>query len=537
MIRSALSSRARRRSGITLTEILIAILILAVGLASLATLFPLGLLRLRDAANYSRSAYLAQSATADLSSRSLLLSSSFSTATPWYGANLVSLFYNPFIQDTPTYGVGVDWATNGAGPGAYAGTGGSGLPNSLTVQTANNSPTMTVNGVVLPVFPTINGPGLPFAYDPLWRYQTVNQGFTQANGTKLPNGAAIPPGGYYPFDVEAGLPGGIAWEARFGSGLHFIRSPDADGGVPSAHGLQRISNFNRPYSTNGLGAVIPVMPASLAVPSTFVSSEDVVWQEPTNQNYLIAGNIVSGTNSTPVVGSAPSPVLPDLNIATVPTPQQVNDFHYSWMFTGQLTNSSNEACFDGNIVIFNNRPFGIATVTAPDRTTWYQVDGETVVEAIFGHGGNIQTANGFNSGYATGADRTVLLRWNATLPDPVVKAGDWIADVTYERSQSVVISRWWKGTAINQPFGIPNPTNNLEWDNLPAQRCYWYQIQKASPAVSDPYIAGQRSMVVYVNQSLQARTSLTAVGVPAHINAALIAPSVVNVIPQTIFVR
>ena len=128
MIRSALSSRARRRSGITLTEILIAILILAVGLASLATLFPLGLLRLRDAANYSRSAYLAQSAAADLSSRSLLLSNSFGTGTPWYGggaAPLASLFYNPFIQDTPSYGA--DWATDGAGPGAYAGAGGSGV--------------------------------------------------------------------------------------------------------------------------------------------------------------------------------------------------------------------------------------------------------------------------------------------------------------------------------------------------------------------------------------------------------------------------
>jgi type II secretory pathway pseudopilin PulG len=523
MIRSALSSRARRRSGITLTEILIAILILAVGLASLATLFPLGLLRLRDAANYSRSAYLAQSAAADLSSRSLLLSNSFGISTPWYTGT--SLFYNPFIQDTPSYGA--DWAIDGAGPGAYAGSGGSGIPNSLTVQSANGNPTLPATSGGGQLYPTINGAGLPFAYDPLWRYQTINPGATQANG---PAASGFAAGGYYPFDVEASTPSGIAWEARFGSGLHFIRSPDADGGVPSAHGLQRITNFNRPS----------LMPASVFVPSIFVSGEDVVWQEPTNQNYQIAGNAISG-NNTPAVGAAPSPVIPDLNITTAPTPQQVNDFHYSWMFTGQLTNSSNEACFDGNIVIFNNRPFGISTVTAPDGTTWYQVDGETVVEAIFGHGGNIQTAAGFSSGYATGADRTVLLRWNATLPDPVVKAGDWIADVTYERSQSIVISRWWPaqpgGTAIDQPSGIPNPTNNLEWDNLPAQRCYWYQIQKASPAVSDPYVAGQRSMVVYVNQSLQARTSLTAAGVPAHTNAALIAPSVVNVIPQTIFVR
>ena len=44
-------------------------------------------------------------------------------------------------------------------------------------------------------------------------------------------------------------------------------------------------------------------------------------------------------------------------------------------------------------------------------------------------------------------------------------------------------------------------------------------------------------MVVYVNQDLQARTVLTAAGTPQHQNAALIAPNVVNVIPQTIFVR
>ncbi len=45
---------ARARSGITLTEILISILIMGVGLISLATLFPLGLLRLREATRNSR---------------------------------------------------------------------------------------------------------------------------------------------------------------------------------------------------------------------------------------------------------------------------------------------------------------------------------------------------------------------------------------------------------------------------------------------------------------------------------------------------
>ena len=46
MIRHAIGPR--RRAGITLTEILISIMILGIGMVSLATLFPIGLLRLRE---------------------------------------------------------------------------------------------------------------------------------------------------------------------------------------------------------------------------------------------------------------------------------------------------------------------------------------------------------------------------------------------------------------------------------------------------------------------------------------------------------
>ena len=60
-----------QRRGITLTEILIAIMILGVGLVSLATLFPIGLLRLRDATRYSRTKYLVDSAAADGTARAL----------------------------------------------------------------------------------------------------------------------------------------------------------------------------------------------------------------------------------------------------------------------------------------------------------------------------------------------------------------------------------------------------------------------------------------------------------------------------------
>ena len=67
--------------------------------------------------------------------------------------------------------------------------------------------------------------------------------------------------------------------------------------------------------------------------------------------------------------STPSPVLPDLSL---PSSQNVRmpaiDWHYSWMFTGYQVSSSGGATFEGNIVIFENRPFGITAVPNPPST-------------------------------------------------------------------------------------------------------------------------------------------------------------------------
>src|SRR5262249_17444799 len=117
--------------------------------------------------------------------------------------------YDPFTQDTPFHGG--DWH----------------VPN------PNPPPAFIFQGVH-----ASGGPGLPFAYDPLWRYQTINPLHPQANGP-----APQPPGGYY-------LDPNGSFEARFGSGIGFIR-PDPSGldpnnHLPSAHGLQRLTNFNRP---------------------------------------------------------------------------------------------------------------------------------------------------------------------------------------------------------------------------------------------------------------------------------------------------
>src|SRR3954453_12967963 len=107
MYRHADPGRGPGRSGITLTEILISIMIMGVGLVSLATLFPLGMLRLREAARLSRSGYLAQSASSDLETRNLLGKQSFLTTLtgPWYSVPtfVTPLPYDPWIQDTPGY--------------------------------------------------------------------------------------------------------------------------------------------------------------------------------------------------------------------------------------------------------------------------------------------------------------------------------------------------------------------------------------------------------------------------------------------------
>ncbi len=499
-------------------------MILGIGLVSLATLFPIGILRLRDATRYTRSATLLQTAAADSITRGMLdygtfvyadsLNAALDPNNPPYWYVTAPGRYNPMVQDTPSYG------------GAWGVVDGNGVVTQHLGVNAN--PFIDLTGPAS----TASFPGLPFAYDPLWRYQTLS-----TNGNYGPQGYYI----------------GDRYEARFGYGLMTIPT-DSDGNPPSAHGLQRITNFNRAFVPSGNGE-IPVMPASLFLPNVFVSQEDVVWQDPQSNTYTMNG-VTSANGGIPVTG--PSPVVPDLS---PPTGYPVGgtpslDWRYSWMFTGQLTSAGNQSpitgnpmgtgstCFDGNIVIFENRPFGIG----PSPVTYtpagnfanqnYMVSGETVVEGVFGYSTTVVSPNG-GAGYGSAAERAVLLRWPDTLADPVVRPGDWIADVTYERQAGVAISRFYSFPQVNSNFpvgGLPNPANRYEWDNTPAQRCYWYQVMKVG-TVGPDVMGGFRSVVVLVNQNLMSRTVLNANGTPVYRNAALIAPNVVNVIPQTIFLR
>lgn len=473
--------------GITLTEILISIMILAIGLVSLATLFPIGLLRLREAQRSSRTAILSESSAADLLGRGILSAHTFidPTISPWYSAvdGDVPRSYDPWIQDTPA--AFDDWSTGGAYRG-YGGLGSKG-PNQLTINT----------------FAPIDGPGLPVAYDPLWWYQQGTQPY-KANGA----------------------------EARFGDAT-------ALGVSPGGNGLPRLTNF---WVYNKDGTAHSAYAAN-AILSAFISPEDVLWQDAKNTGYFDFLNPTLAAASLGLV-SAPSPVVPDLTTAALTRVEAItaagntpgvpaeyaaptNDWRYTWMFTGQRSSAFNDKVYNGDLVIFENRPFGFETlVNQNSGTSITQVAGERVVQAIFGYGKNFRAVGtrvdgGAEVYEAVGADNSVLLLWPRGLPDPEIRPGGWIADVTYERNQA----------AANSNFLINSYTKA---GSPPAQRCYWYQVRRASPAADSAEFGGYRYTLIQTTQKLHAKALFKDDGSLVHGNAALVSPHVIGVVPKTL---
>ncbi len=495
-------------SGITLTEILISIMILAIGLVSLATLFPIGLLRLREAQRSSRSAILSESTVADVLGRGLLDKTTFidPTISPWYANPNVPYSYDPWIQDTPTaFG---DW-TGGNDitvTGAYRGYGGLGA-KADGVTTFNQVQANGAQWLAAGYSPLQPGQGLPVAYDPLWWYQQGTQPYA-SNGD----------------------------EARFGDGTVL-------GLTTGAHGLQRLTNIPA-FIFDGAGNLVLVPYRANEILSAFVSPEDILWQDAKNTSYIDFFNPTLALASTGLVTS-PSPVVPDLSTAALAQIAAVeasggtagvpaayaamtNDWRYTWMFVGQRADAFNDKVFTGNVVIFENRPFGFETLVNQNTgDTITQVAGERVLQAIFGYGTNVIGAGtmvdgGTAVGYAVGSDNSVLLLWPAGFPDPEIRPGGWIADVTYERNESVGRSLF----QINSNGSAGSP---------PAQRCYWYQTRRASPPAPADALgyAGMRYTLIQTTQKLQAKTLLQADGTPYHNNVALVSPHIIGVVPKT----
>ena len=182
------------------------------------------------------------------------------------------------------------------------------------------------------------------------------------------------------------------------------------------------------------------------------------------------------------------------------------------MLTAQQNNTSNGAAFDGNIVVFENRPF-CARPGHGGRAAVYQAAGETVVEAVFGAGSNVGTTR---AGRATAPAPTgpCCCAGTPAQPDPVVKVGDWIADVTYERNQNLVILPVL--LQYNAPDRRAEPAEQRRMGQPAGAALLLVPGAEGDPGPARPGARGQhyRSMTVYVNRPLDAKTLLDGNGNP-----------------------
>lgn len=489
----------RCRRGITLTEILISILIMGIGLVSLASLFPVGMERLRQGQRNNRSALLRPAAAADIDAKRLLARSYFDSM-PWYGyfpqpGNSANIGYDPWLQDLPLPTGAVSNGYLVANGGAYRGKG---------VTYKLGSPPSDITEAPR------SGEGLPVCYDPLWwaivNAQTGITPPTSSTNYRLETRFGRSPSA----TVVAGTPGML---------------PAGDGGAASAHGLQRLTN------AYPLGAAV--------VYQTFASPDDMVLQDDGEITSLPFTDANANETHTPWVKG--SPILPTIDVVTDTTSgtvkrvDQTFDYSFSWLFTGRRVSGLEDTNFLGDIVVFHNRPFAL-----DDSPAGLVPAGERVVEAVFGYGGTPRVASltGYvptpvAMGYSPNT-RTVLLRWDASNPDPDLRIGSWIADVTYEQFSGSREDRFTAALFAAVPSAA---------EFYPAQRCHWYRIvrkgaveDEAPGSTAAPATSGYRRMVVTVESSVKSKTlvwgpSATSPGAPVFTNVALISPYVVNVFP------
>jgi type II secretory pathway pseudopilin PulG len=487
------------RRGITLTEILISILIMGIGLISLATLFPIGLMRLREAQRASRSTLLAETAAGDVATQNLLLPQQFYFSGLYSGSSVAPpeyLFYDPFVQDYPLPTVSGAMAPFALTPNAvYRGTG---MDNS-----ARSHPNYIPQG-------NIAGPGLPVAFDPLW---WASQNVT---ATVIPKTYGAP--------GPSSDPGTGLQNFRFASGIGFLRNDPnpTNSPNPSAYGLQRLTSLPFFDATGSTASPNAQFLTSLSrAGASFSSHDDPVLQTDANSNEQGGANDAGNAFGTGIG----SPILPYLD----KTGSLVYDWTYTWMFTGQRSDVSDTTVYDGNIVVFHNRPFGIDQIPASNGSgTVAQPSGERVVEAVFSYGPPT-IAPGNTVGYSPN-ERIVLLRWPNTEPDPEIRVGGWIADVTYELNYAEDQVRF---AAVALFTGT----------SYQGQRCYWYRVaRKTAPeaetaSTQPPAAANYRRMTLTLESPVRAQTLLDPTGAPVHVNAALVSPYVVNVFPKVFYTK
>lgn len=238
------------RRGVTMTEVLIAIMILGIGMTSLMTLFPIGLMKLREARRNNRASLLAENVASDLKARDLLNRYSF-VAT--YSATGLSggMLFDAWSKD---YMALAD-SRNAA--------------NIVEVQPAT--------GLGLPVV---------CCYDPLFFSNLAFQGSPA-------------------FTSPAQI---VRPEFRFGRAFGNDMRTDPDGGSPSAQGLPRVTNIWPALAAPDprTGALQPGIGNINTVASIFVSQDDSVFPEFENQanTKVIDPNLTRQTPILPLIDNA-----------------------------------------------------------------------------------------------------------------------------------------------------------------------------------------------------------------------------------------
>ena len=214
----------------------------------------------------------------------------------------------------------------------------------------------------------------------------------------------------------------------------------------------------------------------------------------------------------------------DNNNNPIPT----NDWHYSWMFTGQQNNASSGSSFrrqyrDLREPPVRNHQHGRHR---PQSTTG---GASRPTRSMARRWSRRSSATAPISRRRPAAQRRLRRQRRSHRPVALVREPDRprgeggrldrrrdLRTKCHRRADPVLEFPAVPGRGPTGTFGgLQNPYNKLEWDNLPAQRCFWYRVQKVMPATDDPTLAATfRSMVVYVDRTLQARTPLNGGGQP-----------------------
>ena len=412
------------RRGITLSEILISILVMAIGLVSLPP-SSRSAWSLRQARRNTRSTLLYPAALADIDAKQLLNRRYFD-AMPWYGyfphTAGTGIGYDPWVQDLPLPSGAT--ATSGGQTylvddgGAYRGKG-------VTYRFATGDVTE---------FPK-TGEGLPVCYDPLW-WSVVNgldstvtpltQPLVSRFGRSPAAGVVAPTTG-----ASATPPSATAPPAPTACPASRTPSPSAHSSSPKPSSRPTTASCRRrARSPRSPSPTPPATPTSLSSKATRPCPRS------TSSATLGAGNLLSI--------------------------ERTFDYSFSWMFTGRRSRRLQRRDL--------RRRHRRSSTTAPSPSTSapptprrrrrarrrgdlrlrHRRPGRAASTA------RITTTVGYSHD-----QRTVLLRWPLSQPDPDVRVGGWIADVTYERTKHDRFARFGPGPA--------EPT-------YPGQRCHWYRV-------------------------------------------------------------